>query len=226
MVVKGPLSSFSSSSLSSSSSSSSFEWERDAKGFYDRHFIVLFVAALMYYPVILGIKYLMRNRKAFDLGGAKSRAMVNWIFWWEASLAAFSFVAATQVVPLALEPLYEQGLSWSESICKLRTHDDPRAFWMFLFNLSKVFEFGDTVLVVLRKKKLIMLQHYHHLATMIYCWYATVITYRYYHFYCLLVLLPPLSVYSYVVNNKLWLLPSPPPPQPPSPPIVVVCVAL
>jgi len=57
-----------------------------------------------------------------------------------------------------LEPLYEQGLSWSESICKLRTHDDPRAFWMFLFNLSKVFEFGDTVLVVLRKKKLIMLQ--------------------------------------------------------------------
>jgi len=88
------------SSLSSSSSSSSFEWERDAKGFYDRHFIVLFVAALMYYPVILGIKYLMRNRKAFDLGGAKSRAMVNWIFWWEASLAAFSFVAATQVVIL------------------------------------------------------------------------------------------------------------------------------
>lgn len=40
--------------------------------------------------------------------------------------------------------------------------------------LSKVFEFGDTLFVVFRKKKLILLQHYHHLATMCYCWFTTI----------------------------------------------------
>lgn len=40
--------------------------------------------------------------------------------------------------------------------------------------ISKVFEFGDTLFVVLRKRKLILLQHYHHLATMVYCWYTAV----------------------------------------------------
>jgi len=93
MVIKSD-----SFSPSSSLLSSSFKWEKDAKGFYDRHFVVLFTVALTYYPVIFGVRYLMRNRKAYDLGGAKSRARVNWIFLWEASLAIFSFVAATQVV--------------------------------------------------------------------------------------------------------------------------------
>lgn len=41
---------------------------------------------------------------------------------------------------------------------------------MQLKQVSKLFEFGDTLFVVLRKKKLILLQHYHHLATMVYCW--------------------------------------------------------
>ena len=47
------------------------------------------------------------------------------------------------------------------------------SFWAFLFMVSKVFEFGDTIFIVLRKKDLVVLQHYHHLCTMLYCWYGT-----------------------------------------------------
>ena len=49
----------------------------------------------------------------------------------------------------------------------------PPSFWAFLFMVSKVFEFGDTIFIVLRKKELVVLQHYHHLCTMLYCWYGT-----------------------------------------------------
>ena len=57
------------------------------------------------------------------------------------------------------------------------THDDPRSVWVFFFMVSKVFEFGDTIFVVLRKKPLILLQHYHHLMTCLYCWYGTLFVY-------------------------------------------------
>ena len=43
--------------------------------------------------------------------------------------------------------------------------------------MSKVIEFGDTLLIVLRKKELVLLQHYHHLITMCYCWYGTLHVY-------------------------------------------------
>mmetsp|Transcript_3335 Transcript_3335/g.7823 ORF Transcript_3335/g.7823 Transcript_3335/m.7823 type:complete len:283 (-) Transcript_3335:71-919(-) len=155
-----------------------WDWERDAVGFYNKYSLFLALAAALYYPVIFGIQYYLKDRKGFDLGGAKSVASINWIFWWEVALAVFSIWSALHVVPMMLAPLLE-GRSWEEAICEHRTHQDPRAFYMFLFTVSKVPEFGDTLFVVLRKRPLILLQHYHHLTTMLYSWYSTVRVWRY-----------------------------------------------
>lgn len=46
------------------------------------------------------------------------------------------------------------------------------SFWSFLFVLSKLPEFGDTIFIVLRKQPLIFLHWYHHILTLLYCWYA------------------------------------------------------
>jgi hypothetical protein len=43
---------------------------------------------------------------------------------------------------------------------------------VFIFNVSKIFEFMDTIFIVLRKQPLIFLHYYHHLVTMLFCWYA------------------------------------------------------
>uniref|UniRef100_A0A0K0DL48 Elongation of very long chain fatty acids protein n=1 Tax=Angiostrongylus cantonensis TaxID=6313 RepID=A0A0K0DL48_ANGCA len=48
-------------------------------------------------------------------------------------------------------------------------------YWTFLFTMSKVLEFGDTILIVLRKKPLIFLHWYHHVLTMNYA----IISYSY-----------------------------------------------
>lgn len=45
-------------------------------------------------------------------------------------------------------------------------------FWAWLFGLSKVIEFGDTIFVILRKSPLMFLHWYHHLTVLIYTWYG------------------------------------------------------
>ena len=151
----------------------SWDWKRDVAGFYETHHNVFLVSAVLFYPVIFGIQYLMKNKEAFDLGGAKSKAPLNYIFWWEIGLAMFSIVGCYHVLPMALEPILFQGKSLTETICMDGVHGDSRNIWTLFFMVSKVFEFGDTIFVVLRKKPLILLQHYHHLATMLYCWYGS-----------------------------------------------------
>jgi len=118
----------------------------------------------------------MRDRPAFDLGGAGSKAAVNFIFYWELGLAIFSIVGSFFVIPLTVASA--QKYSLLGSVCGTDLSNWPQAWWGFAFSVSKVFEMGDTLLVVLRKKPLILLQYYHHLATMVYCWYGTLIIYR------------------------------------------------
>lgn len=149
-----------------------WSWERDAAGFYSEYHNFFLAAAILYYPVIFGLKAFLKSRPAFDLGGGGGQAAINYIFWWEFGLALFSIIGAYHVVPMMLEPIWD-GKSFSQVVCQPGAHNDPRSYWTFLFMLSKVAEFGDTIFVVLRKKPLILLQHYHHIATMLYCWYGT-----------------------------------------------------
>jgi hypothetical protein len=50
---------------------------------------------------------------------------------------------------------------------------------VFLFNISKVLEFMDTVFIILRKRELIFLHYYHHLVTFLFCWYMNLFAAQY-----------------------------------------------
>lgn len=52
------------------------------------------------------------------------------------------------------------------------TDNKVSSLWTFLFVLSKLPEFGDTIFIVLRKQPLIFLHWYHHILTLLYSWYA------------------------------------------------------
>ena len=156
-----------------------FNWEQDARGFYVEHFAVISCIAMAYYPTIFTIRYLLKDSTPFDLGGSKSQARCNFIFWWEAALAIFSILGAYHVVPL-VHRSWQESDGLTDAICTWKSYDgDAGNWWMYLFNLSKIWEFGDTIIIVLRKKPLILLQHYHHLATMCYCAWATMEVWRY-----------------------------------------------
>jgi hypothetical protein len=50
------------------------------------------------------------------------------------------------------------------------------AEWLFFFNVSKLFEFVDTVFIVLRKRPLMFLHYYHHIVTLGFCWVSNQVT--------------------------------------------------
>lgn len=109
------------------------------------------------------------------MGGSGSKAALNYVFWWEAGLAAFSILGTFICIPVVFEPLWA-GRTWVELICTPTAVNraDPRSFWGLLFVISKVPELGDTLFIVLRKKELVLLQWYHHLFTLVMLSFGTV----------------------------------------------------
>lgn len=104
----------------------------------------------------------MKNRQPFDL-----RTLMG---IWNFALAIFSFLGAFYTVPELVKTVFTD--SFLSSVCDANCFNKPVAKWIFWFNISKIFEFGDTIFIVLRKKPLIFLHYYHHITTMLYCWYA------------------------------------------------------
>lgn len=168
---------------------SDFDFGRDGAAFYATYQLPLMMIVASYYPMVFGLRHYMRDRKALDLGGGRTKCRVNWIFWWEASLAIFSIAGAWHVMPSVLVALSGHS-SPTEAICSMKygaqLGKGAGAYWGFLFNLSKFFEFGDTMFIVLRKKKLVVLQHYHHLATCLFCWWCSIVVYKYNSSICLI----------------------------------------
>ena len=86
-----------------------------------------------------------------------------------AGLAVFSLLGFTTLLPPLLEALVAGGVQ--HSVCSNSAMSQSHtALWIFLFILSKIAEFGDTVFIVLRKSPLNFLHWYHHITVMLYCW--------------------------------------------------------
>eukprot|EP00117_Sycon_ciliatum_P023255 scpid72518/ scgid19823/ Elongation of very long chain fatty acids protein 6; 3-keto acyl-CoA synthase elovl6; ELOVL fatty acid elongase 6 len=123
----------------------------------------IFASSFLYVTLcFLGVRY-MKDRERFRL----RRTLVLW----NAGLAAYSVYALSRMIPGFVLDVKEGR--WSHMICSSQYFYDIGP-WSFLFPLSKVFEFGDTVFVVLKKKKLIFLHWYHHITVLWFCWYSLV----------------------------------------------------
>ena len=109
-----------------------------------------------YIPTILTIKSIMKNRPPFDL----SRILMFWNFF----MSMISWVGFFVLFP------YFCNQSFIDSFSSLEYSSGTTGLVVFLFNLSKILEFTDTVFIVLRKKKLTFLHTFHHLVTATYSW--------------------------------------------------------
>lgn len=116
--------------------------------------------SLIYFLAVFGGRSWMRFRKPFML----RRELIAW----NTLLAVFSVVGFVRVTPLMLRKWTQVGVVGS--VCS-SLRDEQTLFWLVLFTLSKVVEFGDTAFVVLRKSPLIFLHWYHHITVSLYTWY-------------------------------------------------------
>ena len=91
---------------------------------------------------------------------------------WNTALALFSIVAFTRVMPLMIKKWSQVGIIGS--VCDSLV-DNKTLFWLALFTMSKVTEYGDTFFIVARTSPLNFLLMYHHITVSLYTWYVNLV---------------------------------------------------
>ena len=119
-----------------------------------------FLASAVYLAVIFGVKKYMESRSRFELRGP--------LTLWSGVLAIFSIFGCIRTMPELYHVLNTHG--WTHSVCSPSYFYGTTGVWSFLFTLSKAYELGDTLFIVLRKQPLILLHWYHHVTVLIYTW--------------------------------------------------------
>lgn len=122
------------------------------------------IACLYLFDVYFGIKIM----------AAFIPYKIKWIqAGWNLALAIFSGVCVFHMTAQILYELHT-GASLYYLTCDKNTglFNGTSGFWGYAFLMSKILEFGDTILLVLQKKPVIFLHWYHHVTVYLYCAYA------------------------------------------------------
>lgn len=121
------------------------------------------LASVAYLLIIFSGKKWMQNRQPYNLRGL--------LTLWNSLLAVFSITGFLIMFPPIVQDIINNG--YISAVCNSQITDRPfLSLWTYLFVLSKVVEFGDTVFIVLRKSPLSFLHWYHHVTVLLYSWYG------------------------------------------------------
>ena len=123
---------------------------------------ISFWLSAVYVAVIFGIQWIMKDRTRFDL-----RPLLA---LWSGTLALCSIFVAVRVAPELYHAIVVHG--WQFTVCSPSCYFGHTALYAFLLAVSKAYELGDTLFIVLRKQPLIFLHWYHHVTVMIYSFYT------------------------------------------------------
>lgn len=193
-----------------------YEYTKMSKWMGNEHSFM--VKALVAYVVtIFGIKLFMRDRKPFHL----ERPLT----FWNACLALFSSLGVFYITPALYRVIRDHGISHTyTAVSELET--GKAGYWHFLWAVSKIPEFIDTLFIVLRKKPLITMHWFHHLSScytafvcfangdvfLIWCAYLNYFIHSFmYTYYCLRsngFLVPPqvaqIITFAQIIQMSIW----------------------
>lgn len=133
-----------------------------SKVWMDEHWYFFVQAMIAYFVTIFSIKFFMRNREPFNL-----QLPLN---IWNSILAVFSIAGAYFLAEEFFTSLFKGfRATWCD---RGEMMVGVSARWTYYFMVSKLFEFADTLFIVLRKKPLMFLHWYHHILTLCYGVYS------------------------------------------------------
>ena len=139
-----------------------FDWELNSSlKWMEENWHYSVYVSIAYMLVVYSIQQFMRQREPFKLR--------NCLAFWNLLLTIFSMAGSYYMLPEMYDTFYMKGIN--HSVCISSTNSIAQ-YWMWLFALSKIFELGDTVFIVLRKQKLILLHWFHHVLALIFTWYS------------------------------------------------------
>ncbi|CAJ0579607.1 unnamed protein product, partial [Mesorhabditis spiculigera] len=175
--------------------------DQQAKSWIGDHFDITIQASIVYFFLIFGIKFFMRNREPFKL----QAPLAVWNFF----LAAFSIFGTYRLSHEFFSTHVDHGVVNAYTRIYQFT-EGLNGYWVFLFICSKLIELVDTVFIVLRKKPLMFLHWYHHILTLIYAFYSYPISPGFNRYGIYLNFLVHSFMYSYYFIAALNIrLPSP-----------------
>ena len=118
------------------------------------------VAGLIYYPSLRIGQSVMKNKEPYKIKKI--------LFCWNFFMAFMSALGAFYTVPFLLKAVY----NWEGNrvYCDNQTIINNRTIYpiILVFAWTKIFEWVDTLFLVLRKRKIIFLHWFHHLLTFCY----------------------------------------------------------
>lgn len=108
---------------------------------------------------LLIVFYLKRSFKT------KKINVNNFSIFWNFFLASFSVIGFQRTF-IEFVHIYNQ-YSLTGIVCHPLTLNGGNFLWMYLFIISKIIEFGDTFLLIMRQKPVIFLHYYHHASVLL-----------------------------------------------------------
>ena len=154
------------------------------------------LASVAYLLVIFSGKKWMQNREPYKLK--------RLLTLWNSLLAAFSITGFAIMFPPIVQDIVSNG--YTSAVCNSQITVSPfLSLWAYLFTLSKVFEFGDTIFIVLRKTPLSFLHWYHHVTVLLYSWYGLATRNTAGHWFAAINLGVHAVMYSYYMLKTLGL---------------------
>lgn len=140
---------------------SKFDVLKGAK-WLENNFHIPVIASCIYIMFVFSGKKWMADRKPYNLKRV--------LFLWNVLLAVFSIIGSISLAPYLAVAVYRFRLPYT--VCRSEGTLNPHIFiWGFVFVLSKIVEFGDTVFLILRKRPIMFLHWYHHITVLLFSWH-------------------------------------------------------
>lgn len=137
------------------------EWSVDRTVSFMKHWVpTSYKITAGYLCMVYFGQKMMRNREAFHLEGL--------LALWNLTFSIFSGLAVYKLVPELIWAISNLGVVGS--YCENANYylNPSTGWWGWMFVMSKAFELGDTLFLVLRKRPVIFVHWYHHALTFVY----------------------------------------------------------
>eukprot|EP01113_Clastostelium_recurvatum_P024033 TRINITY_DN2867_c0_g1_i2.p2 TRINITY_DN2867_c0_g1~~TRINITY_DN2867_c0_g1_i2.p2 ORF type:complete len:282 (-),score=45.66 TRINITY_DN2867_c0_g1_i2:968-1813(-) len=138
-----------------------FQWKTGVTPFSQLHEALIAVA--IYLATVYTLQWFMKDKQPMKL---RALAIIHNLI-----LSVGSLVVLLAITYYVTPWFWRKGAE--DVVCDIRGDyfvKGPVNWWMYVFYLSKVYEFLDTIILVLRKKQVIFLHVYHHCITLLLVW--------------------------------------------------------